>query len=229
MVGLGADPHRVLVAAHRLVGARAPAPDLEVGPTCCAQLRGTPPPIVKMPRISCSRIRAAKSSRSWNGSNGSARLAGLAAQVVVDRDVEPELGVGERGHEHRHAVVVGAAQHAAPARLAARAVRPSRSQIMRLHSVVPSGTSASAFWQDPLDVVEVLLELDRVVDAVVALLVERLVAHRGLCLKWSRPAPSDEAVGHQRARRDDRLAPSRGRSSRRSRGPAWRSSSRPRS
>ncbi len=60
---------------------------------------------------------------------------------------------------------------------------------------------------DLFGVVEILLELERVVDAVVALREEFLVVHRRAVLVVRHARGFDEAVGHQRAGRDDRLHP----------------------
>ncbi len=61
--------------------------------------------------------------------------------------------------------------------------------------------------QEPLGVVEVLLELDRVVDAVVATRVELIVLHALAVLEVQHARAFDEAVGHHRARRDDGVHP----------------------
>jgi hypothetical protein len=54
-----------------------------------------------------------------------------------------------------------------------------------------------------LHVVEVLLGLERVIDAVVSCLVEFLVAELGIVAKMRAAGRFDQAMGHQRASRND--------------------------
>ena len=58
-----------------------------------------------------------------------------------------------------------------------------------------------------LDVVEILLELDRVVDPVVTPLVEVFILHAGAVLEVQQARAFGQAVGHQRTSRDERLYP----------------------
>src|SRR5262249_48199903 len=132
VIGLRTDPHRVLVTAHGLVGAGAAAADLEVGAHllrpgarhAAADREDAEDLVLADPRREVVEVVERVERQR--------RLAGLPAQVIVDRDVQPELAVGERGYVHGDAAVECAAQHAAPDRLLfqragePRAERPAR-------------------------------------------------------------------------------------------------------
>ena len=104
VVRLGADAHARTCsgAAARSIVPRRFAEISRYGPTCCAQLRGTPPPIVKMPSVSCGADAIGEVARGRGRDRRAGRLlASTARAAVVDRDVEAELGVGEGRHVDR--------------------------------------------------------------------------------------------------------------------------------
>ena len=132
---------------------------------------------------------------------------GLAPQPVVDGEVEAQLRVREGGHVDGHLAPVGAAQHGpvaaqlfeTPAQGAADG--GARQHLARLVQ------RPQRVLEQALHVVQVLLQLDGVVDPVVALAEELLVAHLRAVLEMEQARPLAEAVGHERAGADDRLHP----------------------
>ena len=138
------------------------------GPNCCDQLRGTPPPIVKIPRRFCASKVAAKCSRSSKGSKRILCRPVAFAHRDCERVVQAEFGVGERRHKYRNTFLVGRLQNPA------LAFRMFRQDMRRWRG---SACRSTSFRLDPslqhfrhhfFHVIQVLFRLQRVVDAVVA-------------------------------------------------------------
>ena len=83
------------------------------GPNCCDQLRGTPPPMVKMPRRVLLEQSFGEELQVLERIVAQRQHIVLAAHAVVQREVESHLRVGEGGHKHRHILLVGRFQDAA--------------------------------------------------------------------------------------------------------------------
>ena len=144
------------------------AQDLQIGPDLLRPVARHAAADGEDAQDSCWRMRLGEIVEVEEGIEAEGVQVLLVAEVVVDRQVEAELGVGEGGDVDGNAPLDRALEIARPAPRFASA-RPRHSQITRrLESTASVRQIAQRVLQQPLHVVEILLELDGVVDAVVA-------------------------------------------------------------
>ena len=131
--------------------------------------------------------------------------SGRLAQTIIQSYIETQFRIGERRHKHWHALLISRFQNPA---LPFRMFRQMRSdgmiQLVRTQhfAVIPTFQNLGHHF---FYVVEVLLGLERVVHAVVALLIKLSVGDVRVVAEVSSPGCFDQAVRHERARRDNRI------------------------
>ncbi len=122
----------------------------------------------------------------------------MARIAIVQREIQSQLGVAECGHKDRDIFLVGGFENAAPGHVLAQVLADGAIQLPRACGLVrvPLVKHGS---EDALHLVEVLLRLQGVVDAVVARFVELDIVHLGIVDVVRAANALDQAMRHQGA------------------------------
>ncbi len=127
------------------------------------------------------------------------------AQAIIERGVEPHLRIAECRNKHRHPFLIGRLQNSTlPLGVLGEICPDGVVQLVGTHDfiVVPGFENRRHHL---FDIIEVLLRLEGVVDAVVALLIEFFVRDFRIGAEMRPPGRLDQPVSHQGAGRDNRI------------------------
>ena len=166
--------------------------------------------MVKIPSFFLAQQRGGEVFQIFERIEADLMPACRLAQTVIQRRIETDFGIAERGHKHRDSVLIGRLQNA-PLILALLGQIRSDSvvQLVGAHDfvVVPGFENGR---HDFFDVIEILLGLERVVDAVIARSIEFLVGNLRIGAEMRPAGGLHQTMGHQSARGDDRVRRCRG-------------------